>query len=151
MNQIISYPYFGELSAISAAICWSIAVIIFKSASKELSPFLITALKNSIALFFFIISFLIFDIPLWYSELIFSDYIKIIISGILGMGFADILFIYALSQIGANRIAIMNCFEPAVIYCFSILFLGTILTLQQLTGFAIVIISLLASRLIVNL
>jgi len=83
------------------------------------------------------------DIPLWYSDFEYSDYFKIFISGILGMGIGDILFIYALSQIGANRIAIMNCFEPAVIYCFSILFLGTILTLQQLTGFAIVIISLL--------
>ena len=99
MNQITSSLYFGELSAISAAICWSIAVIIFRSASKELSPYLIVALKNTIALFLFIISFLIFDIPLWYDKLIFSDYIKIIISGILGMGFADILFIYALSKI----------------------------------------------------
>ena len=135
--------YFGELSALSAALCWSIAVIIFKSASKTLSPILITALKNSIALFSFLLLFMFLDIPLWYSDFEYSDYFKIFISGILGMGIGDILFIYALSQIGANRIAIMNCFEPAVIYCFSILFLGTILTLQQLTGFAIVIISLL--------
>ncbi len=135
--------YFGELSALSAALCWSIAVIIFKSASKTLSPILITALKNSIALFSFLLLFIFLDIPLWYGDFEYSDYFKIFISGILGMGIGDILFIYALSQIGANRIAIMNCFEPAVIYCFSILFLGTILTLQQLTGFAIVIISLL--------
>jgi len=135
--------YFGELSALSAAMCWSIAVIIFKSASKTLSPILITALKNSIALFSFLLLFMFLDIPLWYSDFEYSDYFKIFISGILGMGIGDILFIYALSQIGANRIAIMNCFEPAVIYCFSILFLGTILTLQQLAGFAIVIISLL--------
>ena len=59
------------------------------------------------------------------------------------MGIGDILFIYALSKIGANRVAIINCFEPAVIYCFSILILGTILTSQQLLGFIIVIISLL--------
>ena len=135
--------YFGELSALSAAVCWSIAVIIFKSASNTLSPILITALKNSIALFSFLLLFMFLDIPLWYGNFEYSDYFKIFISGILGMGIGDILFIYALSQIGANRIAIMNCFEPAVIYCFSILFLGTILTLQQLTGFAIVIISLL--------
>ena len=52
---------------LSAAMCWSIAVIIFKSASKLLSPLLITALKNSIALFSFIILFLLFDIPIWYD------------------------------------------------------------------------------------
>ena len=56
--------YFGELSALSAALCWSIAVIIFKSASKTLSPILITALKNSIALFSFLLLFMFLDIPL---------------------------------------------------------------------------------------
>ena len=143
INQITSSTYFGEVAALSAAICWSIAVIIFKSASKLLSPLLITALKNSIALFSFIILFLLFDIPIWYDGFSNTDYIKIIVSGILGMGIGDILFIYALSQIGANRVAILNCFEPAVIYCFSILMLGTILTTQQFIGFIIVIISLL--------
>jgi len=128
---------------LAAAMCWSIAVIIFKSASKLLSPLLITALKNSIALLSFIILFLLFDIPIWYDGFSYEDYIKIIISGVLGMGIGDILFIYALSQIGANRIAILNCFEPAVVYCFSIFLLGTILTTQQFIGFIIVTISLL--------
>jgi len=143
MNQIISSTYFGEFAMLSAAICWSIAVVIFKSASKFLSPLLITALKNSIALFSFIIFFLLFDIPIWYDGFSYEDYIKITISGVLGMGLGDILFIYALSQIGANRIAILNSFEPAVVYCFSIFLLGTILTTQQFIGFIIVTISLL--------
>jgi len=143
MNQIVNCSYFGEISALTAALCWSIAVVIFKSVSNEISPFLITALKNTIALICFIIFFILFDIPLWYEGFIMSDYLKIIISGCLGMGFADILFIYALSQIGANRVAIINCFEPAVIYFFSIIMLGTILTTQQFIGFIVVIISLL--------
>tara|TARA_B100001750_G_scaffold236904_1_gene241367 strand:+ start:797 stop:1717 length:921 start_codon:yes stop_codon:yes gene_type:complete len=141
--QILNFSYFGEISALCAAICWSIAVIIFKSASTQLSPFLITSLKNTIALILFIIFFILFDIPIYYNNLTNSDYSKIIISGVLGMGFGDILFIHALSKIGANRIAIMNCFEPAVIYFFSIIMLGTILTTHQLIGFMIVIISLL--------
>ena len=141
--KILDYAYIGEISALCAAICWSIAIIIFKSASSELSPFLIAALKNSIALVLFIVVFILFDIPIWNNNLNVLDYLKVIISGILGMGFGDILFIYALSKIGANRIALMNCFEPAVIYLFSIIMLGTILTIQQLIGFVIVIISLL--------
>jgi len=143
MNQILDLIYFGELSMLLAAFCWSIAVIIFKSASNKLSPLLITALKNTIALLCFIVFFIIADIPIWYDKLNNIDYLKIIISGFLGMGLGDILFIYALSQIGANRIAIINCFEPAVIYFFSIILLGTILTMQQLIGFLIVIISIL--------
>ena len=143
MNSLINFPYFGELSALLAALCWSIAVIIFKSVSKELSPLLITALKNTIALCFFISTFILFDIPLWHSGFEKIDYLKIILSGCLGMGIADILFITALSKIGANRVAIINCFEPAVIYLFSIMILGIALTAQQFIGFSIVIISIL--------
>ena len=142
MKQIVNISYFGEIAMLLAALCWSIAVIIFKSASKSLSPLVIVALKNSIALIFFTISFILLDIPLFFNGFIASDYLKIIISGIMGMGIGDILFIYALSKIGANRVAIVNCFEPAVIYCFSIIMLGTFLTMQQLVGFIIVIISL---------
>ena len=143
MNINTNFTYFGELSALLAAIFWSIAVIIFKSASNEVSPFLITALKNTIASFYFLVFFLLFDIPLWYDDFQQIDYFKILISGVLGMGLADVLFIYALSQIGANRIALINCFEPVVIYILSSIFLGTILNISQLIGFLVVIISLL--------
>ena len=143
MNINTNFTYFGELSALLAAIFWSIAVIIFKSASNEVSPFLITALKNTIGSFCFLVFFLLFDIPLWYDDFQQIDYFKILISGVLGMGLADVLFIYALSQIGANRIALINCFEPVVIYILSSIFLGTILNIGQLIGFLVVIISLL--------
>ena len=143
MNLLINSPYWGVFSALMAAFCWSVAVIIFKSASKFLSPLLIVVLKNSIAVFCFIVFFLIFDIPFWVSGLTQIDYYKIIISGVLGMGIADILFISALSKIGASRVAIINCFEPGVVYFFSIILLGSFLTAVQFLGFFIVIFSLL--------
>ena len=81
-----------------AALCWSIAVIVFKSASNTISPILIVALKNSIALILFIISFIIFDISFLQDVFSDLDYFKIIFSGLLGMGLGDILFITALSS-----------------------------------------------------
>ena len=143
MNLINNFAYLGEISALCAAIFWSIAVIIFKSVSNEITPFLITPLKNTIALICFIILFIFCDIPLWYDEFSTIDYFKIIISGFLGMGLADVIFLYALSKIGANRIALVNCFEPAVIYIFSTLMLGTILNFKQFIGFIIVLIAIL--------
>jgi len=143
MNLILDSQYFGFGAALSAAIFWSIAVIIFKSASNELSPYLITALKNTIATICFLLFFVILDIPLWYNGFNTLDYYKILVSGILGMGLADVIFIYALSKIGANRIAVINCFEPVVIYIFSSILLSTVLDNQQLVGFLIVFISIL--------
>ena len=143
MTLIVDSQYLGFGAALSAAIFWSIAVIIFKSASEEISPFLITALKNTIAAICFICLFSCTAIPLWYNGFDKLDYFKILVSGILGMGLADVIFLYALSKIGANRIALINCFEPVVIYVLSFLFLNTVLSNQQFFGFIIVIIAIL--------
>ena len=140
---MIGFFYSGELAAILAAILWSVAVILFRSLSKNISPFLIAALKNSIALLLFIILFLYLSIPFWHSQFLLSDYLKIIISGCLGMGFADVLFIYTLSMVGANRAAIVGTFEPVVIYITSFFMLGTLLTFQQNIGLLIAISGLL--------
>ena len=111
----------GEVLALMAALFWSIAVVIFKSLSQKISPFLINALKNTIALICFIITLSILDIPFWNNTFTNQEYIKFIISGILGMGIADAIFIYSLSKIGANRIAILNCFEPIAVYLLSLI------------------------------
>ena len=108
----------GIIFPLCAAFFWSIAVIIFRTLSIKISPLLITGLKNIIALIFFIILFFIIDISFINSNISQADFIKICLSGILGMGIGDILFIYALSKIGANRVAILNCFEPSIILLF---------------------------------
>ena len=70
----------GEILALMAALFWSIAVVIFKSLSQSISPFLINALKNTIAVICFIIVLSILKIPLW-NELsisnLFGDALKL--------------------------------------------------------------------------
>ena len=133
----------GEILALMAALFWSIAVVIFKSLSQSISPFLINALKNTIALICFIIVLSILKIPLFNPAFTTYEYTVFIISGMLGMGIADAVFIYSLSKIGANRIAILNCFEPIAVYCFTFFLLGTSLSVLESIGFIIVIISIL--------
>ena len=133
----------GEVLAIMAALFWSIAVVIFKSLTQKISPFLVNALKNTIALACFIITLSLLKIPLLNLTFTSEEYTKFIISGLLGMGIADAVFIYSLSKIGANRIAILNCFEPIAVYCFTFFLLGTSLSLLESIGFIIVIISIL--------
>ena len=134
----------GEVFALMAALFWSIAVVIFRSLSQKVSPFLINALKNTIALMCFIILLFILRIPLWDNTFSNWEYMQFIISGVLGMGIADAVFIYALSKIGANRIAILNCFEPITMYFLTLFFLaGNWLNGIETIGFIIVIISII--------
>lgn len=134
----------GEIFSLMAAIFWSIAVVIFKSLSHKVSPFLINALKNTIALICFSILLIYLKIPFWNENFTRVESIKFIISGLLGMGIADAVFIYALSLVGASRIAILNCLEPLVIYFLSLLFLSSMeLNNLEAMGFLIVIISIM--------
>jgi len=118
------FPYFGELCMLVAAILWSVTVILLKSSSNHLSPLLINPIKNSIGLLLFLILFLYTGIPLWYDNLSLLGYYKILLSGLLGMALGDTIFIYALSKIGANRVAIVDSFSPFIIYFYSILLLS---------------------------
>ena len=138
-----SIPYFGYIAAICSAFLWSIAVVIFKSVSKDLSPFLINAIKNSIAFFLFFLLFNFLGLSLWYDGFLLNDYIIIIISGILGMGIGDSLFIYALSRIKANQAAIVDTMAPVINYFLSFIILGTILNVSQTIGSLIVIAAIL--------
>ena len=107
-----------------AAVLWSVTVILLKSSSNQLSPFLINPIKNSIGLLLFLILFLYVGIPVWYDNLSLLGYYKILLSGLLGMALGDTIFIYALSKIGANRVAIVDSFSPFIIYFYSILLLS---------------------------
>ena len=133
----------GEVLALMAALFWSIAVVIFKSLTQKISPFLVNALKNTIALVCFIITLSLLKIPLLNLTFTNEEYTKFIISGLLGMGIADAIFIYSLSKIGANRIAILNCFEPIAVYLFSFHLLQISLSPIERIGFIIVIVSIL--------
>jgi len=137
------FPYFGELCMLIAAILWSVTVILLKSSSNKLSPFLINPIKNSIGLLLFLILFIYMGIPLWYDNLSLSGYYKILLSGLLGMAIGDTIFIYALSKIGANRVAIVDSFSPFIIYFYSILLLSNQkLVLIQFVGLIITTIAI---------
>ena len=136
--------YYGILFALSASILWSITVTLIKPISNNISPFLINPIKNSVGLLLFFISFLIFDISLWYNELSRDEYIIILFSGALGMFLGDTIFIYALNKIGANRVAIVDAFSPVIIFSYSFLLLpNQALNEMQIIGFIMTILGLL--------
>tara|TARA_X000001036_G_scaffold192241_1_gene181294 strand:- start:1313 stop:2245 length:933 start_codon:yes stop_codon:yes gene_type:complete len=129
----------GEISALLAAVFWSIAVIIFKSVGNTVSSFVITPAKNFIAIILFFLVCVFTQVPVWYNGLMPSEYFRLILSGCLGMGIADLLFLYSLNKIGANRIAIVNTLEPFAVLLMSFIVLNeTIPNPIQSLGFLII-------------
>lgn len=141
---MITENYIGIVFALSASILWSITVVTIRPITNTISPFLINPIKNSIGFLLFFISFILFDIPLWYSQLIPYEYFIILLSGTLGMFLGDTIFIYALNKIGANRVAIVDAFSPVVIFIYSLILLpNQSLEFSQIIGFILTIIGLL--------
>jgi len=141
---LITENYIGIVFALSASILWSITVVTIRPITNNISPFLINPIKNSIGFLLFFISFILFDIPLWYSQLISYEYLIILLSGTLGMFLGDTIFIYALNKIGANRVAIVDAFSPVVIFIYSLILLpNQSLEFVQIIGFILTIIGLL--------
>ena len=141
---MITENYIGIVFALSASILWSITVVTIRPITNTISPFLINPIKNSIGFLLFFISFILFDIPLWYSQLIPYEYFIIVLSGTLGMFLGDTIFIYALNKIGANRVAIVDAFSPVVIFIYSLILLpNQSLEFSQIIGFILTIIGLL--------
>ena len=141
---MITENYIGIVFALCASILWSITVVTIRPITNNISPFLINPIKNSIGFLLFFISFILFDIPLWYSQLISYEYLIILLSGTLGMFLGDTIFIYALNKIGANRVAIVDAFSPVVIFIYSLILLpNQSLEFVQIIGFILTIIGLL--------
>ena len=129
----------GEISILSAAVLWSIAIIIFKSVGNTISAFIVTPAKNLIAIILFGFLCIFTQVPLWYDGLLTSEYYRLIISGCLGMGVGDLLFLYSLNKIGANRVAIINTLEPFIVLLMSFIILKESMpNMNQCIGFLFV-------------
>ncbi|MDP8289127.1 MAG: EamA family transporter, partial [Candidatus Electryonea clarkiae] len=116
-------PYLGEILALSAAVVWSIAVILFKKAGETVHPLSLNLFKNTVGFVLLIPTILIVgkgsiqDISLYY-------YLLFIASGILGIGISDTLFFHSLNMLGASRSAVVDLLYSPFIISLSILWIG---------------------------
>ncbi len=94
MLQIEQIPFIGEIMAVSTAIIWAVAVILFKKSGETVHPIGLNLFKNLVGVLlliptlFFLNQLNLRDIPL-------NDYFLIFVSGVIGIGIADTFFLNA--------------------------------------------------------
>ena len=109
----------GDLYAIMTAFCWSSAVILFDVSSKNFEPLHLNLIKNLIGVFGFILTLLVFSIPL--PIFAGEDLITLSVSGLLGILIGDLFFLESLRRLGSSLVAVVG-----TIYVPSILILSFI-------------------------
>ncbi|MCB9555938.1 MAG: DMT family transporter [Deltaproteobacteria bacterium] len=134
----------GALYALACALCWAIAVILFRRSSERMSPLALNLFKNLVGLALLVATLPFTIVPpkaSWLSQ----DTLWLMLSGLVGIGIADTLFFYSLRILGASRQALVDClYAPMVVVC-SHLMLNERLSSQQLLGGLAVAVAVLVA------
>ncbi len=135
-------PHLGEILALSTAMVWAFAVILFKRSGETVGPMALNLFKNTFAMVLIPPTMLVFGMEIFRSVPI-NDYLWMFASGALGIGVADTLFFKSLNLLGASRSAIVDCLYSPFIIAISIPWLGESLTLLQLIGVLFIVSAVL--------
>ena len=133
----------GDIYAIITAVCWSSAVILFDISSKSFRAIEINVIKNIIGIIGFICTIIIFSIPK--PILSNAECITLVLSGVLGIFIADVLFLDSLRRIGSGMSAVISTiYTPMVFFLAFVLFNETI-NIQTYIGGVLVIAGVIVS------
>lgn len=130
--------YRGEICALLAPMCWSIAIVLYRRSSAHADPGAMTLFKNGFAVVLLSLTLLVGGISVPEDRPA-GDWIRLIVSGVLGLAIADTLLFEALRRVGAGRLAVVDTIYAPLIVLLSWLFLGEKLTPIFFVGGAAVV------------
>lgn len=138
--------FLGETCALLAAVCWALALVLFKRSGESISPLSLSLFKNTIG-----IVLLVLTLPIvgeGVSTLAAMDprdvYI-LLLSGVVGIAIADTMLFYALNLIGVGLLTISECVYTPSVMAFGWLFLRERIGVGGYVGAALVLLALFIS------
>lgn len=138
----VPVPYFGEMLALGSAMGWAFAVILFRTAGTRVGPLALNLFKNVFALALYPPTMLLLGMALLPDRPP-VDYLLLLLSGVLGMGLSDTLFLAALNRLGAGLLAIVSTLYAPTVVGLSMIFLGERLAWLQGAGVVLIVGALL--------
>ena len=132
----------GEFFALSSALFWALAVVLFRRCGNALPPFETNLFKNLLG--FSLLWPTVFLIEGWgLPEFTTGEFLVALLSGYLGIAVADTWYLRALHLVGAGRIGIVSSLLSPFVILLSVLFLGESLGPWQMGGFLLVMAGIL--------
>lgn len=154
MNAIAEFK--GELAAISAALLWAVASVVYGYLGQKIPPMLLNLSKGVVAIALLLLTLFLRDFLL--PALDSTAFIPtlsppfntlnqfalplflLVLSGAIGITFGDTVFFAALNQLGARRTLLIQTLAPPLTALLAMLFLREQLTLIAWGGMFITII-----------
>jgi len=122
----------GEIAALSTAILWAIATVIYGKVGITIPPLLLNAIKGILA-----IASIGLTIIIWRGDTAALPLIPMILllaSGAIGIGLGDTAFFNTLKNLGARRTLLLETLAPPLTAVLAAIFLNEQLTLQSWGG-----------------
>ena len=112
----------GEISALSAALLWAVATVLYARTGERISPLRMNLLKNIIAASMLLLTLWLGGafLPAIGTKAGFFFFI----SGGIGIGIGDTAYFGALRVIGARRTLLMMVLSPPLTAVIALIFLG---------------------------
>ncbi len=133
----------GVLCSIAAALFWAIAVILFKICGSKIPPTALNLFKGVVTLALMVPTMWIAGVPL-FPACPPGDWLRLCLSGILGITLADTFFFMSLNLLGAGYLAIIECIYLPSVIGLSFFFLGESVGIKGIAGAILVILGILA-------
>lgn len=131
----------GEIYALGCALAWGIAVVLLKKSGDSLGPFALNLFKNSVGMVLLGLTLAVLPqsrLPQLPGDLL----LLTLLSGLLGIGWGDTLYLRALNRIGAARMAAAQTLYSPFVIALSMLWLGERLRPLQWLGVAAVLVGI---------
>lgn len=135
----------GEICALLAPMCWAVAMILYRLAGAGASPAAMNLFKNVLAMVLLGVTMLALGVELPQDRTD-AEWLRLVVSGILGLGISDLLIFEGLRRIGAARVAVMDTVYAPIVVALSWIVLGEHLSPTFLLGAAGVVVGILIAN-----
>ncbi|MBC7129842.1 DMT family transporter [Candidatus Bathyarchaeota archaeon] len=129
----------GELSALGAALCWTVSAVLYKEALKEARPIAANTIR-CIGTGIFLITVL--ALTGGFEVLVNLQYCVILLacaSGLIGLGIGDTLYLFSIDLIGVSRAVPITCTYPLFSLVWAVLLAGEHVSWQVVVAVAAIV------------
>ena len=132
----------GEITALTAAFCWTISPVLYKVALSDAKP-ISANIARSISTTIFLLACLGVSGRLWDLATLRADSLLLAgLSGIIGLCLGDTMYMLSLTLIGVSRTVPISSVYPLFTMLFAAMFLGERVTSFLLLGTVVIIVGI---------
>ncbi|MGQ9507068.1 MAG: DMT family transporter [Candidatus Bathycorpusculaceae bacterium] len=132
----------GELAALGAALSWTFSAVLYKEALLKTKPISANIVRLTCTSAILVICLIVLGKLEVLTNLPLNAVFLACISGIIGLGFGDTLYMYSLKLIGVARAVPITCIYPLFNLLWSILLLEETITASVVLGALIIVLGI---------